>query len=410
MNRELESLMRDVGRAVVGDAQRRNVLPQVQAGLAQRAPRTSSRRALLWAGALSAAACAGVAVFAWKAPHAVSFSVGGEPAGGQVGAPIVAPPTAPLAVAFSDGSTVTLPPRTTAHVDALERDGATLALDDGTVEVSVIHRAHTRWQVRAGAYRIQVTGTRFAAGWDRRAQVLTVTMHDGGVTVVGPGIAEPIRVVTGQRLRASASGVDLGLENVSASPPSRSEPPPPPPLAPEPAAEPGPAHLSRARHVEPTRGTTTGLVDWRVAAARAEYPQALAAAVQAGWHGQCARLGADDLVLLGDVARLAGDLPRAEEAYRAARHRFPGADRPVFALGLIAFEARHDYHAAGDLFAAYLRAFPHGPLAREAAGRLIESRLKAGEGAEARAAGAAYLHDFPGGPHTALARRAAGTP
>ncbi|HVY37924.1 MAG TPA: tetratricopeptide repeat protein, partial [Polyangia bacterium] len=145
--------------------------------------------------------------------------------------------------------------------------------------------------------------------------------------------------------------------------------------------------------------------DWRVAAAHANYSEALAAAVQAGWRNECARLGADDVVLLGDVARLAGDLPRAEEAYRAARRRFPSADRPVFAMGLIAFEGRHDYRAASDWFAGYLRAFPRGPLAREAAGRLIESRLKAGDDAEARAAAAAYLREFPGGPHTALAKR-----
>ena len=52
--------------------------------------------------------------------------------------------------------------------------------------------------------------------------------------------------------------------------------------------------------------------------------------------------------------------------------------------GLIAFEGRHNYKMAGDLFASYLRSFPRGPLAREAAGRLIESRLKAGDDAEAR--------------------------
>ena len=68
-----------------------------------------------------------------------------------------------------------------------------------------------------------------------------------------------------------------------------------------------------------------------------------------GWRAECARLGADDLVLLGDVARLAGDLDRAEEAYRLARRRFPDADRPIYALGLIAFEGRHNYKLAGDL-------------------------------------------------------------
>jgi TolA-binding protein len=157
-----------------------------------------------------------------------------------------------------------------------------------------------------------------------------------------------------------------------------------------------------------TRASAPINADWRVQAARAEYRQALAAAVLEGWRAECARLGADDLVLLGDVARLAGDLDRAEEAYRSARRRFPDADRPIYALGLIAFEGRHNYKLAGDLFGGYLLSFPHGPLAREAAGRLIESRLKVGDEIEARRAASAYLHDFPGGPHAALARRTVG--
>ncbi len=417
-NPELEAVMREVGRAVAGDAQRRNLVPQIQARLAEAQARRP-RRAAPWIWAVAGAgACAALAAFVWTRPQPLSFAVAGETAHGQVGAPIVAPAGAPLALNFSDGSAVTLPARAAAHVDALDQDGATVAVDDGTVEVSVIHRAHTRWQVRAGGYRIQVTGTRFAAGWDRRAQALTVAMHEGAVLVTGPGIAQPVRLVTGQRLRASARGVDLGLEDALApAPPSRDEPVVTPPLGPVPpapalaprAAElaPTPARtaIGRGHRAEAAHGGPSGTPDWRVAAAHANYPEALAAAVQAGWRGECARLDADDVILLGDVARLAGDLPRAEEAYRAAHRRFPGANRPVFAMGLIAFEGRHDYRAAADWFASYLRSFPRGPLAREAAGRLIESRLRAGDDAEARAAAAAYLRDFPGGPHSALAKR-----
>ena len=188
---------------------------------------------------------------------------------------------------------------------------------------------------------------------------------------------------------------------------------------PEPALAPPPTEIApptertsapRARRVEAVaaRAGTPINGDWRVQAARAEYHEALAAAVLEGWRAECARLGADDLVLLGDVARLAGDLDRAEEAYRSARRRFPDADRPIYALGLIAFEGRHNYKMAGDLFGSYLRSFPRGPLAREAAGRLIESRLKAGDDMEARRAATAYLHDFPGGPYAKLARRTVG--
>ncbi|HVZ85950.1 MAG TPA: FecR domain-containing protein [Polyangia bacterium] len=420
-----------MGRVVEGEARRRNLVPQIQARLAAREAGLVRRpMGARWAfGLAGVAACAAAAYFVVvPRQRTLSYAVSGSAGNGALATPLVASAAAPLQLSFSDGSAVTIPARGAAHVDALDRDGATVAIEEGTLEVSVVHRTHTHWQVRAGAYRIAVTGTRFAAGWDRAAQTLTVTMHEGSVMVSGPGLPEPVRVVTGQRLLASASGADLKLAG-SASPsaaleaseaaPGRVEAPAGP--AAEPAlAPPAPELTPSAPELTPAPGRTrshhaevptihiagsTG-ADWRVAAARARYHDALAAAVLEGWRAECARLGPDDLVLLGDVARLAGDLDRAEEAYQAARRRFPSADRPVFALGLIAFEGRHDYGRAGDLFASYLRGFPRGPLAREAAGRLIESRLKAGDESGARQAATEYLHDFPGGPHAALARRA----
>jgi hypothetical protein len=418
MNGELESLMRDVGRTVEGDARRRNILPQVQARLAARElRRTSPARTLVrWTFAVGGMAACAAAAWLFLSPGVLSYAVSGA-GEGAIGTALRAPASAPMELRFSDGSAVTLPPRASAHVDALTRDGATVAIEDGTLEVSVIHRAHTHWQVQAGGYRIQVTGTRFAAGWDPRAGALTVSMHEGSVLVTGPGITEPVRVVTGQRLRASASGADLGLESAPLPPSEVEVAPPPAPAAREPALAPPPAEnpppveraaAPRPRRVEGIATHTPPAADWRVEASRAQYREALAAAVLEGWRAECARLGPEDLVLLGDVARLAGDLDRAEEAYRSARRRFPDADRPTFALGLIAFEGRHNYKMAGDLFASYLRSFPRGPLAREAAGRLIESRIKAGDDTEARQAAATYLHDFPGGPHAALARRTVG--
>jgi len=421
MNGELESLMRDVGRVVEAEARRQNILPQVQARLAARQVlgTRSASRTVRWSFALGGlAACAAAAAMILQ-PRPISYAVSGADEG-AIGTPLVAPPSSPLDVRFSDGSAVTIPPSAAAHVDALDRNGATVAIEQGTLEVSVIHRAHTHWQVRAGDYRIQVTGTRFAAGWDRQSHALTVTMHEGSVLVTGPGLVEPVRVVTGQRLRASASGADLGLENepsaalpTPAPPSTAATPEPAPELAPPPTeiappAEHVPASHPRRPEVVSAHAAGPGAADWRVEAARAQYRQALAEAVLEGWRAECARLGADDLVLLGDVARLAGDLDRAEEAYRSARRRFPASDRPTFALGLIAFEGRHNYRLAGDLFASYLRSFPRGPLAREAAGRLIESRIKAGDDAQARQAAATYLHDFPGGPHAALAKRTVG--
>jgi transmembrane sensor len=423
MNAELESVLAEVGRTVRAEARRRQLVPEIQARLAHLESRRVRPRALRWSFALgSAGLCAAAAAILILRPHPLSFAIAGAAGNGEVGASLVALGARPLELHFSDGSAVTLPPRAKAHVDALDGQGATLAIEEGTLEVSVVHRARTHWQVRAGSYRIQVTGTRFAAGWDRRSQSLTVNMHEGSVLVSGPGLEEPVRVVTGQRLQANAGGANLGFEashdivareEMAPLPDLGSEgaaPAPAPTLAPVPIdlpAERNPAP-ARARHVEAMAAGHAGPPspgDWRIQAGRAEYREALAAAVLEGWRAECGRLGADDLVLLGDVARLAGDLNRAEEAYRSARRRFPEADRPSFALGLIAFEGRHDYRTAGDWFAGYLRSFPRGPLAREAAGRLIESRLKAGDDGRAREAASSYLRAFPDGPHAALARR-----
>jgi transmembrane sensor len=440
MNAQLETVLAEVGRTVQADARRRQLVPEIQARLAhlevRRRPRMGAWRLALGSATLCAAAA--VAILVWR-QRPLSFAIAGaqgteagreagrKEAGqtevGKIGTPLVAPVARALELRFSDGSAVTLPPRASAEVDALDGQGATLAIEDGTLEVSVVHRTRTHWQVRAGGYRIQVTGTRFAAGWDRRAQSLTVAMHEGSVLVSGPGLKEPVRVVTGQRLEASAGGANLGFEATHEIAAREEMPPLPdlsgpegtsaaPGLAPAPPELPvsppeRPSATGRARHPEAlaAHAGSPGSGDWRIQAARAQYHDALAAAVLEGWRAECARLGADDLVLLGDVARLAGDLNRAEEAYRAARRRFPQADRPTFALGLIAFEGRHDYRAAGDWFARYLRSFPRGPLAREAAGRLIESRLKAGDDGQARQAASSYLRAFPDGPHAALARR-----
>ncbi|HSS39524.1 MAG TPA: FecR domain-containing protein, partial [Polyangia bacterium] len=162
MNGQLESLMRDVGRVVEGEAQRQNILPQVQARLAARQLRRTRPAAVRWTLAFGSLAACAAAAFLYLHPREISYAVAGV-GEGEVGAALVAPAAAPLELQFSDGSAVTLPPRAAAHVDALDRDGATVAIEEGTLEVSVIHRTRTRWQVQAGGYRIQVTGTRFAA-------------------------------------------------------------------------------------------------------------------------------------------------------------------------------------------------------------------------------------------------------
>jgi TolA-binding protein len=347
-----------------------------------------------------------------------------------VGEPLAASESAPLALRFSDGSQVMLPPRAQAHVDATDANGATVAVEEGTVEVSVIHRAHTRWEIRAGRYHIRVTGTRFAAGWDRRTGALTVTMHEGSVEVTGPGIKAPARVVTGQRLRAregSDGADDVVVEDATVAAhvaaPVAPEPIAPPVDADEEVAPPAPqadraiapAPARRApdrakRAVAPTLKLALADAEWRLQEQRGHFKEALAAAVRDGFDDGCLRLPADDVAKLGETARLAGDYKRAEYAYQAAYRRFPSATPPLALIGLgkIAFYQTHDYPAAAKWFGLYVQRFSQGPLVREAAGLVLESRIKAGDNAGARAAAESYLSKFPNGPHAKMAHDTAG--
>jgi TolA-binding protein len=436
-NNNLESLMRDVARAVQTDARRRQLLPEIQARMAvlDEQSRRSQRAFGGWRlTMLGATACAaGIAIFVMTRPTPVSFAVDGAGTGksGAVGEKLVASESAPLALRFSDGSQVTLPPRAQAHVDALDTHGATVALDEGTVEVAVVHRSHTRWSVRAGRYEIRVTGTKFSAGWDRRTDSLTVTMREGSVEVIGPGMKAPARVVGGQRLRANGVSADapgaqpeVVVEDTTTKIAAREEAAIPE-IAPEvldaPAVEaeqpetvdrtaPAGARAgSRARRaVAAPKMIAVASTEWYGLDTRGRYKEALEAAKREGlFDDDCAGLRAEDIYRLGDTARLAGDLMRAEYAYQAVRRRFPASMQgktALYALGKIAFDQRKDYGAAGDWFQAYVQRFPDGPLAKEAAGLVLESRLKAGDNAKARAAADRYIELFPDGPLAPKAR------
>jgi hypothetical protein len=112
-------------------------------------------------------------------------------------------------------------------------------------------------------------------------------------------------------------------------------------------------------------------------------------------------------MLLADVARLAGSAARARQAYEAVRERFPHRDdgQAAFFLGRLAFDERAEYAQASRYFQLSLAEQPAGPLAREAAGRLIEARLLSGDEAGARLAARQYLERHADGPHARTARR-----
>jgi len=126
-----------------------------------------------------------------------------------------------------------------------------------------------------------------------------------------------------------------------------------------------------------------------------------------GFDTELAHAGKDDLLLLGDVARLSGDAGRALLAYERVRSRASGSEaaaNAAFAMGRVDFDQREAYAEAARWFAAYRNERSSGPLARDATGRQMEALSRAGDAAAAARVADEYLRKYPNGPHAPLAR------
>src|SRR5262245_57378661 len=93
---------------------------------------------------------------------------------------------ASAAMHFSDGSEVRLAPGGELRVGELRRDGARVALQQGTASLRVVHRQRTRWAVDAGPFVVEVTGTSFDVRWSTRDEAFDLTLREGSVIVKGP--------------------------------------------------------------------------------------------------------------------------------------------------------------------------------------------------------------------------------
>jgi hypothetical protein len=342
-------------------------------------PKVSRPRRLLLPS-LVALGAAAACLLVLRSPSALTFAVGAAGTEGEVGAAIIAPEVSAVDLRFSDGSLLALGPSGRARVTTIDERGAAILVERGHADVSVVPRKNGSWRVDVGPFAIHVKGTRFSFDWDPVAERLDFHLHRGAVEITAPCLAGGRALVAGESLQASCLS--------PAAAPPRSTPPP------APSADEGPP---------PSRAVPRA--SWRQLAATQDYRGALDAALQRGFDGECRRASPSDLLVLGDVARLAGDPEHAMQAYDAARRRREGSDRSAFAIGLIEFDHRHRYRRAAEWFETYVREQPRGPLVEEAEGRSMEAWQRAGEPSRAREAAQGYLARHPTGPYADLARR-----
>jgi ferric-dicitrate binding protein FerR (iron transport regulator) len=400
------------------------------------------------AGAVAFAATIALGVFfAWPRPPsspkggALSFVVGEgkKVEQGEAGAFIAAPTASETPVTFSDGSKVRLAPAARVRVAEVAQNGARVRVESGEVFVSVVHKDETRWAVEAGPFEVRVTGTKFAVDWDPAATGLVVRLEEGSVYVRGCGLdGEGRRLVAGEQLRASCNDHALSVtparhggaanaEPAVAPRASRNaEPAVTPNALPDAPAEQAPAGpRASAKSPAPVetapsaggapRASTAGAQDVAPQKAadlarRGAHAEAVMAAEANGFAATCDALSAPELLLLADAGRYAGRFDRAAEALTVTRRRFPASDAAAtaaFELGRIDMDIRRDLDAAGDYFETYLRERPSGSLAREALGRALEARHRAGNTARAERLAVRYLATYPDGPYANLAHKLA---
>lgn len=387
-----------LGRRLRDDLSRHEVVERVSEARSRRQllTRVATRHRrpirLYWA-ASAAAVLAATLIFVFAKPRAaegepLTFWV--EERRGRVDEWVTAR-DAEQSMRFSDGSSVVAAPHTTARVMRVTPEGAQLTLERGHVDAHVVHRKGSRWQVAAGPFVVRVTGTRFRVSWDPQTEKLLVKVTEGRVEVSADD--QPTRALT------AGSLLELSAAVARATAPSSAERPAPSELAPPQAA---PAEVDSA----PPRKVAAPKPDFRDLSTAGRYREALAAVEQLGFAGQCASLSARDLLTLASTARLAGRADRAREAYLAARQRFPSTSEAhiaTFSLGRLASDAGRASDAV-TWFQRYLAEAPSGPLAREAAGRLVELWHQLGNQAAAQRAAESYLKSYPGGPHAGLSR------
>ncbi len=361
--------------------------------------------------AMSVPAAAAIALLWQMRVTTPTYTAGNSRDAAAVGAWLAAPSDGELPLHFSDSTTVTLAAASHARVVELRPHEVRLLLESGRVSVTVMHQKNRSWHLRAGPFDVAVTGTRFDVSWSPEREQFEVRTLEGKVEVTGEQFA-PRLVTAGETLRAER--LDGRYRFVETDvPANREAPPAPSAVAPAPSSNLAGLEPSAA---PPTASPKRGVLQpaapsWRELAAAGQYRAALEQAENDGFESLCQNSSLSDLLALSETARFAGRVDRARLALTALRDRFrgePAASVATFTLGRLAFENSHDYLGAALWFRVYLREQPRGSLAREAAGRLLESLERGGDHAGATAAARDYLARYPDGPQNRLARQILG--
>lgn len=322
-------------------------------------------------------------------------------------------------VRFSDGSELMLERGAETHIRALDAHGGNVVLDEGTANVAIAKRPSATWTLSAGPYLVRVTGTRFSLRWSQRDRDFQIAMQSGSVVVSGPLLPDGMALAAGQRLRTSAAGEELTLDQASTLAADG--------VAPRaivggggiaaassaaslPHAEAAPALAPPSTPSASSTQPSMAVLDWQKRAAAGEFAAVIAAAEARGLEATLASASLEDLAALADSARYARRTSLAQRVLLAERKRFPTSRAARDAAFFLARLAEDEGSGALEWYERYLGESPRGTYAPQALGRkMLLVHAQQGSSA-ARPLAAEYLERYPNGPYAASARKIADAP
>jgi len=352
-----------------------------------------------------------------KRPSALTFEVihGTVAASGEI-----RPLDSGTRIQFSDGSQVVLDDGARTQVRDLAADGARIVLSRGRAHTYFVPRPHAHWQVAAGPYVVQVTGTVFDVEWSDENQALDVWLHKGSVTVRGPMIDGGVVMTRGQhllmRIRDNKIVLDKnGLEAAASARPAGAlvarddevdedlDAPEEPSVGTSPE---GSGSALPSQIVPSRRGGPMLEHGWSRHLARGDFEAVVTAAERRGIDTVLARGSRRELGALADAARYTRRGSLARRVLRAEQSRFPDSPEgreAAYFLGNLAEDEGAPHKAIG-WFERYRRENPMGTYASQALGHMmvIHNRERSSE-AEVNAR--EYLRHYPTGSYAEAARR-----
>ena len=311
---------------------------------------------------------------------------------------------------FNEGSTFVLMPGTRGRLRAVNKEGARVAIDNGTASFQITPSSERRWWVESGPFLVTVKGTTFVVSWEPSSERFELKLQQGNVVVSGPVSGGDLTLRAGQRLVVSLSKAEALITEERPEETAGDSVGTPAPsvlslVAPQPSnAQPKLAALPPAQS---TGANVQGERRWAQALASGHWDRILEEVERTGVDAALNGASSEDLFALADAARYRRRTDLAREALLAERRRFPNSPRAIDALFLLGRvdEARGSGMArAIAWYDEYLVRAPTGSYAAEALGRKMIVTMEAGGAVQARAIAEEYLRRFPKGSYAGTAR------